>query len=192
LNLRLSTVSGGEGGKADRETRTSTNSWVYRHHSPIVDAIYRRSADVLKIDEALLRKRTADELPQYPAPGHNFKNSIAEALQLVHYAEGQQYTAHHDFGYPLTNDALQPTRYATLLLYLNEGMEGGETKFPRAVSADTRNGISAVPEKGKAVLFYSYLPDGNFDDLSQHAAIPVRKGEKWLMNLWVWEPIYGH
>lgn len=31
---------------------------------------------------------------------------------------------------------------------------------------------------------YSMLPDGNMDDLSQHEAEPVKKGEKWLINLW--------
>ena len=60
---------------------------------------------------------------------------------------------------------------------------GGETWFPRFVNAD-KNELKVVPEKGKAVLFYNYLPDGNLDDLSQHAAVPVKKGEKWLINLW--------
>lgn len=43
------------------------------------------------------------------------------------------------------------------------------------------------PEKGKAVLFYNLLPDGNFDELSMHAALPVTKGTKYLANLWVSE-----
>ena len=58
------------------------------------------------------------------------------------------------------------------------------TQFPRWVNAETREGLDTVPQAGKAVLFYSQLPDGNMDDWSQHAALPVRKGEKWLMNLW--------
>lgn len=57
-------------------------------------------------------------------------------------------------------------------------MEGGETQFPRWVNAHTRDGLNAVPKRGKAVLFYSQLPDGNMDDWSHHAALPVRKGEK--------------
>ena len=32
------------------------------------------------------------------------------------------------------------------------------------------------------------MPDGNDDDVSQHAAEPVRRGEKWLTNLWVRDP----
>jgi len=61
---------------------------------------------------------------------------------------------------------------------------GGETSFPRAVNAETKEPLKVVPEAGKAVLFYSFLPDGNLDDFSQHSAVPVIKGEKWLMNLW--------
>jgi prolyl 4-hydroxylase len=73
------------------------------------------------------------------------------------------------------------------------------------------------PERGKAILFYNLLPDGNYDDRSQHAAEPVTQGEKvrkqvnvrgqpttpsstanhpfyckWLINLWVWDPILDH
>ncbi|EJK63351.1 hypothetical protein THAOC_15991 [Thalassiosira oceanica] len=168
-----------------RETRTSLNTWVYREKDLIIDAIYRRAADLLRIDEALLRPRSAGEVPE-------MKNTrgLAEALQLVHYEVGQEYTAHHDFGYAPFDRKDQPARFATLLLYLNEGMVGGETQFPRWANAETRAGLDVEPKIGKAVLFYSQLPDGNMDDLSQHAARPVKIGEKWLMNLWVWDPEY--
>jgi prolyl 4-hydroxylase len=79
----------------------------------------------------------------------------------------------------------QPSRFATLLLYLNDGMEGGETSFPKWRNAHSSEALHVKPEKGKAVLFYSLLPDGNYDDLSEHAALPVKQGEKWLANLWV-------
>jgi hypothetical protein len=62
------------------KTRTSYNSWVSRQESPIIDAIYRRAADLLRIDEALLRDRAEDEFPDL----HD-KNTIAEDLQMVHY-----------------------------------------------------------------------------------------------------------
>ena len=32
------------------------------------------------------------------------------------------------------------------------------------------------------------LEDGNADDKSLHAGLPVVDGEKWLCNLWVWDP----
>jgi len=195
LTLAESTTSGNfddsdtEGAKDYKErtkTRTSKNTWLHREHSPIIDCVYRRAADLLRIDEALLRRRGVDEFPHLGS-----QRSIAEALQLVHYDVGQEYTAHHDFAYPSTMDAYQPVRFATILLYLNEGMDGGETSFPRWINGHTYKELKVTPKIGKAVLFYSMLPDGNQDDLSQHAAMPVTKGEKWLTNLWVWEPIYG-
>ena len=42
---------------------------------------------------------------------------------------------------------------------------------------DTNLGIKIVPKKGNAVLFYNLLDDGNGDDLSLHAALPVKEGD---------------
>ncbi|CAB9500258.1 Probable prolyl 4-hydroxylase [Seminavis robusta] len=164
------------------DTRTSFNSWLKREKSPVIDAIYRRAADLMRIDEALFREHTDsnDELKK--------KKSLAEQLQLVHYDPGQEYTAHHDFGYRDLKKN-QKARFSTLLLYLNhEGLEAGETTFPRWRNAETFLPLKVKPQAGKAVLFYSQLPDGNFDDYSQHSAAPPTKGEKWLINLWTWSP----
>ena len=91
-----------------------------------------------------------------------------------------------DFGYSDAGEKRQPARFATLLLYLNEGMEGGETEFPRWVNAKTSDGLRVVPQRRKAALFYNQLPDGNMDERSHHAALPIKNGEKFLINLWVW------
>eukprot|EP00560_Eucampia_antarctica_P004543 CAMPEP_0197834052 /NCGR_PEP_ID=MMETSP1437-20131217/21024_1 /TAXON_ID=49252 ORGANISM="Eucampia antarctica, Strain CCMP1452" /NCGR_SAMPLE_ID=MMETSP1437 /ASSEMBLY_ACC=CAM_ASM_001096 /LENGTH=456 /DNA_ID=CAMNT_0043438465 /DNA_START=376 /DNA_END=1746 /DNA_ORIENTATION=+ len=184
-NLHDSTTAGGSGRSSDTKTRTSRNTWVKRNHDPIIDSIYRRAADLLRIDEALLRDRDQNEFPHLES-----KFGQAEQLQLVHYNVGEQYTAHHDFGYPDVSNKNQPARFATLLLYLNEDLEGGHTEFPRWANGETSKGLFAKPARGKAVLFYSQLPDGNMDDLSHHAALPVKEGEKWLINLWVWDPVY--
>lgn len=187
MDLKVSVTGDGPTKTDDRKVRTSRNSWVAREESPIVDAIYRRAADLVNIDEALMRYRGDGEYS-----GLGTDRSIAESLQLVHYGVGQEYTAHHDFGYRTLNDPKQEARFLTLLLYLNEGMKGGETSFPRWVNAETSDALMVTPEVGKAVLFYSQLPDGNLDDVSQHAAIPIEQGEKWLINLWVHDPIYEY
>mmetsp|Transcript_24176 Transcript_24176/g.44743 ORF Transcript_24176/g.44743 Transcript_24176/m.44743 type:complete len:560 (-) Transcript_24176:372-2051(-) len=184
-NLARSTVGHGRGGTDS--TRTSFNTWLYREASPVIDAIYRRVADALQIDEALLRQRELHEHPEWPGS----RSSLAEAMQLVHYDVGQEYTAHHDFGYPTNIEGDHSSRWANILFYLNEGMEGGETSFPRWRNAETSGPMNVKPEKGKAVLFYMLLPDGNLDDLTQHAALPIQKGEKWLANLWIWDPVRG-
>jgi prolyl 4-hydroxylase len=136
----------------------------------------------LQIDEACFRdRRGEEELKLVP----NSTGPVTERLQLVHYGFGEQYTPHHDFSVPDLRDG-QPSRFATLLLYLNEGMRGGETSFPRWLNGETDEILEVKPETGKAILFYNVLPDGNYDERSQHAAKPVLHGEKWLTNLWVW------
>jgi len=53
-------------------------------------------------------------------------------------------------------------------------------KVPKSNPIKTFHELQVVPKAGKAVLFYSQLPDGNMDDFSQHAAKPIVDGEKWL------------
>ena len=128
-------------------------------------SIYRRAADLLKLDARLMSSH---------------ENS--EEMQVVHYVNGQKYDNHHDWGV----SGPPESRYITLLLYLSEPEIGGETAFPKG-GADGQ-GIKIKPKKGMAALFYNLLEDGNGDDLSLHAALPVFKGEKWLANFWVWDP----
>lgn len=187
-DLKLSRIGDvGVGSKSVQDVRTSFNSWVVRETSPIIDAIYRRAADLMRIDESLLRHRSPEEHPELKS-----RSSLAEKLQLVHYDVAQQYTAHHDFSYSPIQDQNQGARFATLLLYLNKPELGGETSFPRWVNAETFREVRVKPVIGDAALFYSTLPDGNHDDFSQHAALPLLKGEKWLINMWVWNPVYKY
>mmetsp|Transcript_34107 Transcript_34107/g.38814 ORF Transcript_34107/g.38814 Transcript_34107/m.38814 type:complete len:495 (-) Transcript_34107:113-1597(-) len=187
-DLSLSLTGQGETSSTGeiKKTRTSRNSWLERERSPILDAIYRRAADLLRVNEALLRYRGDGEFPDLGS-----EKSLAEHLQLVHYTKKQEYQAHHDFGFNDIDDPFQAQRFATILLYLNEGMKGGATTFPRWVNAETFEQLKVKPETGKAVLFYSQLPDGNMDDFSQHEAQKIFGGEKWLTNLWLWSPVYN-
>jgi hypothetical protein len=94
----------------------------------------------------------------------------------------QFYNSHHDWS---VED--YASRYLTLLLYLTDqdtADAGGETAFPKA-------DLKVHPGKGSAVLFYNILEDGNVDDLSLHAALPVGQGEKWLANVWIWDPKFS-
>jgi prolyl 4-hydroxylase len=183
--LQASTLQAGGGAShqtTDRSTRSSSNTWLPRRVANVTDAIYRRAAQLLQMDESLLQKDSVGD------GYHAHEHSLAESLQVVRYQTGEEYTAHHDFVYPPTFSRYQPTRFATLLLYLNDDFEGGQTVFPRAVNAQYHEGITVEPQKGKAILFYNMLADGNMDDLSQHSGQPVESGEKFLANLWVWDP----
>lgn len=166
-SLHHSEVGDVDTGNFESDTRTSLNTWLSRSLSPITETLYHRAADVLQISDSHLQRSIG-----------------VEDIQVVHYIHGQKYDSHHDWGvsgYP-------ESRYITLLLYLNDmasPQAGGETAFPKGNNGE---GFKIHPGKGSAVLFYNLLEDGNGDELSLHAALPVRQGEKWLANFWVWDP----
>ncbi|KAL7446374.1 hypothetical protein ACHAXM_010160 [Skeletonema potamos] len=196
-------------GDAMSEVRSSKEGWIHREQDVVVDTIFRRVADLLNIDEQLMRDHypsdgfvDGEDLP----PTHD---RVVEAMQLFRYDPGNGYTAIHDFVFPSVGSRYQPRRFASVLLYLtgegdvieegvrspssgandDKALEGGETTFPRAITTEFHDGIKIKPQSGKAVMYYNVLPDGNMDDLSQHAGEKVEKGVKYLASIFVWDPI---
>jgi len=115
----------------------------------------------------------------------NMPAAHQEQLQVVHYDVGGKFTPHYDAcdDKPEVCARLDENggqRYATLLIYLNDGFEGGGTNFPKI-------GKSVVPEKGKAVLFFNVSDDESRAIIpeSMHEGAPVTRGEKWVANKWV-------
>lgn len=149
------------------DTRTSRTGWIERGEAPQINRAFRRFADVLGMrDEQLDSSRNA------------------EPLQIVHYAQNQHYYNHYDF----FNSGTYNYRFSTLLFYLNNSTSptsGGGTGFPKAYGG---KGLKLRPPKGGAVLFYSLLEDGNCDEMSEHTGLHVLDGEKWIANLWTWDP----
>lgn len=96
-----------------------------------------------------------------------------EPLTLLEYQPGQQYRPHHDALPGLTNQ-----RIATVLLYLNQGYGGGETRF-------VRSGLTVAGRGGDALLFGNTLPDGRPDPSAEHAGLPVTAGQKLLATRWI-------
>lgn len=98
-----------------------------------------------------------------------------EKLQVVKYAPGGYFRRHYDERVPWGSYG----RHATLLVYLNDDYDGGETVFPR-LSREVK------PEKGKAILFKNTHP-GTRRCLwkSLHEGQPIHSGEKYILNLWV-------
>ncbi|XP_010451038.1 PREDICTED: probable prolyl 4-hydroxylase 11 [Camelina sativa] len=97
-----------------------------------------------------------------------------EPLQVIHYGVGQKFEPHFD-GFQ---------RIATVLMYLSDVEEGGETVFPAAKGNISKKGLSVRPKKGDALLFWSMRPDGSQDPSSQHGGSPVIKGNKWASTKW--------
>lgn len=62
---------------------------------------------------------------------------------------------------------------------LGPGQAGaGEVTFP------LKKGVRIFPVKGRAIMFWSRLPDGSEDSSSIHAAEVVQGGQKWITTRW--------
>ncbi|KAJ9508078.1 hypothetical protein QJQ45_021435 [Haematococcus lacustris] len=113
-------------------------------------------------------------------------------LQVLRYQNGQQYGAHWDWFDDPVHQAqyLQNgNRYATVLLYLSEVEEGGETTLPLATALDeaaqtldnpslcaSRMGIAIKPVKGDALLFFDMnIQATKGDRFALHASCPTLK-----------------
>jgi prolyl 4-hydroxylase len=96
-----------------------------------------------------------------------------EPLQLLQYGQGDEYRPHLD---ALPNE--QNQRVITVIIYLTDAYEGGETQF-------LRTGLSFKGKKGDALLFANLLPDGRSDPLSLHCGLPVKRGTKTIATRWI-------
>lgn len=106
-----------------------------------------------------------------------------ESLQVVKYSTGGFFLPHYDtcMGKEESCKRMNGTagpRHATLIVYLNDDFEGGETIFPNINK-------TIKPEKGKAVLFYTTDENGNLLTESLHGGNPIISGNKWICNKWV-------
>ncbi|WP_205174729.1 2OG-Fe(II) oxygenase [Rossellomorea pakistanensis] len=100
-----------------------------------------------------------------------------EGLQILNYKIGQEYKAHFDF-FSSVNKPVSNPRISTLVMYLNDVEEGGETFFPKLK-------FSVSPQKGMAVYFEYFYDDQTLNDLTLHGGAPVMNGSKWAATQWM-------
>ena len=106
-----------------------------------------------------------------------------ETSQILHYEVGQEFSPHHDFldvSFPglARQVASHGQRALTLLIYLNEDYEGGDTAFPVL-------GRSFKGRKGDALIFWNLTEDGAPDQRTLHTGTAPSSGEKWLLSQWI-------
>ena len=104
-----------------------------------------------------------------------------EVSQVLRYSVGEAFAPHWDYLDPemLGGEIGQRgQRVVTVLVYLNDDFEGGETNFPEL-------GISHRGRAGDALLFSNVDAQGKPDLRTKHAGCPPTSGEKWLFSQWV-------
>ncbi len=94
-----------------------------------------------------------------------------ENIQCVRYATGQEFEKHFD-GDSINN------RFKTLLVYLNEDFEGGETYFPEI-------DVKIVPKTGLCLEFDNLDAERDPLIMSMHCGQPVISGKKYALNIWL-------
>lgn len=134
--------------------RTSSGIFFEANESPLIIEIEKRTSSLMHVPL-----------------------SHAEGLQVLHYAPSQEFKAHYDF-FGHNHPSSQNNRISTLIMYLNDVEEGGETTFPNLE-------ISVKPVKGSALYFEYFYNDPKLNELTLHCGLPVIRGEKWVANQWM-------
>ncbi|XP_042504467.1 probable prolyl 4-hydroxylase 3 isoform X1 [Macadamia integrifolia] len=167
-------VDSATGQSKDSRVRTSSGTFLKRGRDKIIGDIEKRIADFTFIPV-----------------------EHGEWLQILHYEVGQKYEPHYDYFLDEFNTKNGGQRVATVLMYLSEVEEGGETVFPASkanfssvpwwneLSECGKEGLSVKPKMGDALLFWSMRPDATLDPSSLHGGCPVIRGNKWSSTKWL-------
>ena len=148
--------------------RTNSSYWLSHDKYPELLNIAKKIANQLKV---------------------NYKHF--ENFQIIHYNQNEEYQYHYD-----AFDINQKEKYEkycknkgnrilTVLVYLNDVEEGGETGFDSLPQYNET--ILVQPKKGRMIVFYNLNDDKTLNKGTRHAGLPIIKGEKWAFNLWLRE-----
>ena len=141
--------------------RTGSNHWIKHDNDNITFSVGNRIANYIGV------------------PLNN-----AEQYQVIHYDVSQEYRQHCDsWDHDRSEKSIRCMKYGgqrlfTALVYLNDVEEGGGTCL-------TKLKAEVKPKKGRLLFFENVHKNTNRKQaLSEHAGMPVLKGEKWAFNLW--------
>jgi prolyl 4-hydroxylase len=155
-HLRPSTVTTGH---RDRDYRSSRTCDIGLLDDP----------EVAKIDERIARTL-------------GIQLACSESTQAQRYDVGQEFRIHTDYFEPGSAEfemhALgRGQRTWTFMVYLNDGMKGGGTKFHAVEKVIT-------PKRGLAVVWNNLLPDGGPNSRTTHSGLPLEGGHKIIITKW--------
>ncbi|KIZ06710.1 hypothetical protein MNEG_1236 [Monoraphidium neglectum] len=144
--MKRSTVVGPDGSSLEDDYRTSYGTFIKRRQDEIISRVEARVASWAHLPE-----------------------DHSEDLQVLRYSDGQSYRPHMD---TLQDKEFGP-RVATVLLYLSDVEEGGETAFPESkdwvrpdlveamgpFSECTKGGVALKPKKAASTFGITGEPD---------------------------------
>ena len=127
-----------------------------------------------------------EELQKYCSEISGKDIKYQETPQFLKYSPGEFYGPHEDFlsetflKYTNIGSLSKMQRGFTFLFYLNEGKEGGETRFPK---------LSTVvkPKTGK-LLMWKNVVNGKLNTKSTHEGLPPKDWTKYALTIWTRTP----
>lgn len=157
---RSTTVDRVTGEAYIEKDRTSEGTYFHINENPFIARLDKRISEVMS----------------WPVEN-------GEGIQILHYNRGAEYKPHFDYFPPEeagsgVHLAHGGQRVATLVMYLNDVDEGGETIFPDI-------GLNIAPRKGSAAYFAYCDQHNRVDPLTLHGGNPVIRGEKWIATKWM-------
>jgi prolyl 4-hydroxylase len=137
--------------------------------SQTADLCYLKSPVAIGIDTKICK--TLGIRPEY-----------SEGIQAQRYDVGQQFKAHWDYYEPGTHvyqrfASVRGNRTWTFMIYLNEDMDGGATRF-------TEIDFAVRPKTGMAVIWNNLNSDGTVNPATKHCGEPVTRGCKIIITKW--------
>jgi prolyl 4-hydroxylase len=146
----------------NHDIRSSYTCWLNPNSFPIIQNLYTYITHTLKL-----------------------KNVVYEDLQVVKYKPNGHYKEHYDqceTTYEFCKkdiERFKGPRMITLIIYLNDTYENGETYFPFL-------DIKYKGKQGDALLFYNLDKKKKYiHPYSLHQGLPVSNGIKWIANVWI-------
>jgi prolyl 4-hydroxylase len=157
--LRPSTISTAEDASITSDYRTSMTADLNQNSSDYLLYIDNKISSFMKLNPCL-----------------------GEILQAQKYEPGQYYKEHCDYFFPLTKEFKTYTEWMgqrtwTLMVYLNNVEEGGETYFKHLK-------LKLKPKAGTAVFWNNLYKNGVPNPKTMHEALSPVSGDKYVITKW--------
>lgn len=136
------------------ELRTSSSMFFQERENDLVARIEKRVSEIM-----------------------NIPVEHGDGIQILNYKVGQEYKAHFDYFNSASQQTTNP-RISTLVMYLSDVEQGGETYFPKL-------NLSVSPQKGMGVYFEYFYTNETLNELTLHGGAPVIAGDKWAATQWM-------
>ena len=138
---------------------------------------YSRTHNVYRGESALL-----DEIEERIEGGLGLAAAHGAKWQITSYDHGEGYAAHTDCVVGESVGGSSFDRVATVLVYLTDVAQGGETSFTKIKPA-----VSVTPKAGRMLLWRNTNAEGECDRMTAHRSETVAKGRKIIAQRWYYK-----